>query len=95
MIRYEPSGTAPPDRVYNIGNGKPVALMDFIHTLEAALGQQARINYAPMQPGDVPATWADCSALARDTGYNPGTPLESGIKQFVDWYTHFYAEKKI
>ncbi|TVR65960.1 MAG: NAD-dependent epimerase [Spirochaetaceae bacterium] len=82
--------TPVPARVYNIGNGAPVRLMDFIHALEAELGIEARKNMLPMQPGDVPATWADCSALERDTGYRPGTEIRRGIREFVRWYREFY-----
>jgi len=77
--------------IYNIGNGGPVPLMDFIHTLENRLGRKAIINYAPMQPGDVCATWADCSALERDTGFRPHTVLSDGIRMFVDWYKNYYS----
>jgi UDP-glucuronate 4-epimerase len=81
-------------RIYNIGNGTPVALMDFIHTLEDVLGKKAVINYTGMQPGDVPATWADCSALLRDTGFKPQTALARGIQEFVAWYKEFYAAEE-
>jgi UDP-glucuronate 4-epimerase len=73
-----------PAALYNIGAGKPVELMDFIHTLEDALGKKARIQYAPMQPGDVIATFADCSALERDTGFRPQIELSDGIHIFVN-----------
>jgi UDP-glucuronate 4-epimerase len=76
--------------IYNIGNGRPTGLMDFIHTLEEALGKKAVIHYAPMQAGDVIATWADCSRLKRDTGFLPHTDLSTGIKKFVEWYGNFY-----
>ncbi|GHT52591.1 NAD-dependent epimerase [Spirochaetia bacterium] len=84
--------TTAPTHIYNIGNGTPVALLDFIHTLENALGCKAKIEYAPMQAGDVPVTWADCSALEQDTGYRPVTTLAEGIKQFIVWYKNFYRE---
>ncbi|MDR0487637.1 MAG: NAD-dependent epimerase/dehydratase family protein [Treponema sp.] len=76
--------------IYNIGAGKPVEIMDFIRTLENALNKEAVINYAPMQPGDVAATWADCSALERDTGFRPQTALFDGIQKFVTWYKNYY-----
>jgi UDP-glucuronate 4-epimerase len=79
-----------PARIYNIGNGKPVQLMDFIHSLEDELGKKAIINYAPMQPGDVHSTWADCSALERDTGFRPETELSTGISIFMNWYREYY-----
>jgi UDP-glucuronate 4-epimerase len=86
------SGISPaPARVYNIGHGSPVALIDFIHALEAELGKEAKKNMLPMQAGDVPVTWADCSALERDTGYRPKTDVRQGIKSFVVWYRNFYG----
>ncbi len=85
------SGVGPaPARVYNIGNGAPVRLMDFIEAIEAELGVKAEKNMLPIQPGDVPATWADCSALERDTGYRPSTDVRDGIRAFVKWYRGFY-----
>lgn len=85
------SGVSPaPARVYNIGNGAPVRLMDFIQTLEAELGVEAEKNMLPMQPGDVAATWADCAALARDTAYRPDTKIRDGIRAFVSWYRSYY-----
>lgn len=85
------SGVSPaPARVYNIGNGAPVKLMDFIKALEDELGVEAEKNMLPMQPGDVPATWADCSALERDTGYRPSTTIRDGIREFVSWYRGYY-----
>lgn len=86
----EDGTAAVPARVYNIGNGAPVRLMDFISALEDELGRKATKNMLPMQPGDVPATWADCSDLARDTGYRPGTEIRHGIRSFVRWYRDFY-----
>jgi len=79
-----------PVALYNIGNGGPVQLMDFIHTLEDALGKKASIVYKPMQPGEVISTWADCSALERDTGFRPATMLSAGVKEFVLWYRDYY-----
>ena len=85
------SGVSPaPARVYNIGNGAPVRLLDFIEALEAELGLTAEKNMLPLQPGDVPATWADCAALERDTGYRPSTDVRGGIREFVRWYREFY-----
>ena len=81
---------ATPATIYNIGNGTPVPLMDFIHILENALGKKALLQYAPMQPGDVSATWADCSALERATGFYPHTTLSDGINKFVKWYRDYY-----
>jgi UDP-glucuronate 4-epimerase len=79
-----------PHRIVNIGNGGKVHLMDFIRTLEGLLGRKAILNLMPMQPGDVPATWADCSLLQRLTGFRPHTDLASGLKPFVDWYRDTY-----
>lgn len=86
----DPGSSRAPYKIYNIGNGSPVELMDFIRALERALGIEAKIDYQPMQLGDVPATWADCSDLKRDTGYAPSTSVEYGIEQFVRWYREFY-----
>ena len=79
-----------PYKIYNIGNGEPVALQRYIDVLEKCLGQKAKKNFLPMQLGDVPDTWADVSALARDTGYRPKTSLEDGVKRFVEWYRGYY-----
>lgn len=80
----------PPYRIYNIGNGKPVPLMDLIATLERALGIEAKKEMLPMQPGDVASTWADCTALERDFGYRPNTPIDVGIEQFARWYRDYH-----
>jgi UDP-glucuronate 4-epimerase len=80
-----------PYRVFNIGNQDPVALGDFITTIERALGREAIKEYKPMQPGDVVATHADVSALAAWTGVSPRTPLSEGIARFVEWYRRYYA----
>ena len=81
---------APPERgvnrVYNIGNSNPVSVNDFIATLERLTGRTAKRNELPMQPGDVRATHADASALERDHGFKPSTPLEQGLGHFVDWF---------
>jgi UDP-glucuronate 4-epimerase len=76
----------PPHTVFNIGNHQPVRVMDFIHTLERVLGVQARIEFLPMQAGDVPATYADTSKLHDWVGFAPSTPLEQGLARFRDWY---------
>ncbi|MDR0731412.1 MAG: NAD-dependent epimerase/dehydratase family protein, partial [Treponema sp.] len=80
-----------PAQVYNIGNGAPVPLLDFIHALEDELGRKARMNMLPLQAGDVPATWADCGALEAATGYRPHTGIREGIRAFVAWYRGFYG----
>ena len=86
----DPASSPAPYRVYNIGNGTPVKLMDFITTLEKHLGKKAQMNMMPIQPGDVEATWADTSALEKDVGYKPTTNLDAGVEQFVRWYRKFY-----
>ena len=78
-----------PWRVVNVGNNDKVHLMDFIRTLETLLGRKAVLNLMPMQPGDVPATWADCSLLERLTGFRPATDLATGLARFVDWYRDY------
>ena len=86
----DPGASHAPYRVYNIGNNTPVELMTFIATLERAIGREAIKTMRPMQPGDVPATYADIDDLERDFGYRPRTSLEKGIAQFVKWYREFY-----
>jgi UDP-glucuronate 4-epimerase len=80
-----------PHRIVNIGNGEPVKLMTFIEAIERALGQTAAKNFMDMQPGDVPATWADSSLLKTLTGYVPATNVETGVQAFVDWYRDYYG----
>lgn len=84
------SSTAAPYRVYNIGNNQPVELMHLIATLESALGRKAEKNMLPMQPGDVPATYANIDALQRDVGFSPSTPIEDGVRKFVAWYKSYH-----
>ncbi len=79
-----------PYRVYNIGNNRAVSLMHFLDVLQQALGKKARIEMLPAQPGDLEETCADIDELARDTGFNPKTPIEEGIPLFVDWYRNTY-----
>ena len=85
-----PATSSAPYRVYNIGNHQPVELLRYIEVLEDCLGRKAERNLLPLQPGDVPDTYADVSALSRDTGYAPSTPIETGVRRFVDWYRDFY-----
>jgi UDP-glucuronate 4-epimerase len=80
-----------PYRLYNIGNSRPVELMKYIATLEACLGRKAEMNLLPLQPGDVPDTWADVDDLDRDVGYRPATPVEVGVARFVEWYLGYYG----
>ena len=82
----DPGTSFAPYRIYNIGNNNPVELMKFIETLEDALGMKAEKNMLPIQPGDVPATFADIDDLVNDTGFKPSTPVEEGIKRFITWY---------
>ncbi len=84
------SQTSAPYRVYNIGNNQPIELMHLIETLEKSLGRKAKKNMLPMQPGDVPATFADIDALQRDVGFRPSTPIEEGVQKFVDWYRQYH-----
>jgi UDP-glucuronate 4-epimerase len=85
------AGTPVPARIYNVGNGAPVSLLDFIHALEEELGCRARMNMLPPQAGDVPATWADCGALEAVTGSRPHTGIREGIHAFAAWYRRFYG----
>ena len=80
-----------PYRLYNIGNHNPVELLDFIHAIEDSLGKKAKMNFLPMQPGDVPATYADVDDLIRDVGFSPSTPVQEGIKRFAEWYKKYYS----
>jgi len=85
------SGTSyVPWRIYNIGSNDPTALNTYIETLEKLLGKTAQKELLPLQPGDVPDTYADVDDLIRDTGYKPDTPLEQGMRAFVEWFNHYY-----
>jgi len=86
----DPATSFAPYKIYNIGNNQPVALLDFIATLEKCLGKKARLNLLPMQPGDVPATCADVDDLMADVGFKPATSIGEGIRRFVDWYRDYY-----
>lgn len=90
----DPATSAAPWRVYNIGNSKPVPLLRYIEVLEECLGKKAKMNLLPMQPGDVPDTFADVEALKQDIGYQPDTPVEVGVKHFIDWYLDYYGVEK-
>jgi UDP-glucuronate 4-epimerase len=87
----DPGASAAPYRLYNIGANRPVPLMEFIGTLERCLGREAQKNFLPLQPGDVPDTYADVSDLVEDIGYHPATPIETGIDRFVRWYRDYYG----
>ena len=86
----DPAASRAPWRVYNIGNNEPVELMRYIEVLEDCLGMEAEKNMLPMQPGDVPDTFADVQALTDDVGYKPSTPVEEGVRRFVEWYRSYY-----
>lgn len=86
----DPSSSFAPYRIYNIGNSKPVDLMEFINILEDELGKKAKLNLLPLQPGDVEETYADMRDFVRDFGFTPQTDLKYGVKQFVKWYREYY-----
>lgn len=86
----DPARSRAPYRLYNIGNNSPVELMAFIEAIEKALGKKAEKNFLAMQPGDVPATWADVSDLVEDFGYKPAMSVAEGVNHFVKWYREFY-----
>lgn len=86
----DPATSRAPWRVYNIGNGNPVNLMDFVSAIERCLEKDAVKNFMPMQPGDVPCTSADTTNLANDLVYTPRVRVEEGVKRFVDWYLSYY-----
>jgi UDP-glucuronate 4-epimerase len=78
-------------KIYNIGNNNPVELMDFIEAIENALGRKAQKNFMDLQPGDVPATYADVDDLINDVGFKPETTVPDGIGRFVEWYEDYYG----
>ncbi|MDR0760782.1 MAG: NAD-dependent epimerase [Treponema sp.] len=90
VVDRSPPLSAGTYRIYNIGCGRPVDLMSFIEAIEKSTGRKARKELLPMQPGDVPVTWADTSELEADTGYRPKTGIEEGIPRFVEWYRGYY-----
>ena len=79
-------------RIYNIGNNNPVGLMEFIGVIEKALGQEAKKEFHDLQPGDVPATYADVDDLMKDVGFTPATSIETGVERFVAWYKDYYGQ---
>lgn len=87
-----PATAAVPHRLFNIGNSQPIALLRFIEVLEQALGREAIRDLQPMQPGDVPATAADTTALEAWTGFRPTTPIETGVARFAQWYRDYHAQ---
>jgi UDP-glucuronate 4-epimerase len=88
--RPDPGSGAAPYRIYNIGNNQPVELLRFVEILEEHLGRKAERVLLPMQPGDVPETYADVDDLAREVGFKPPTPIEEGLRRFVEWYRSYY-----
>ena len=90
----DPASSSAPFRLYNIGNSKPVELMRYIEVIEEYLGRKAVKNLLPLQLGDVPETYADIDDLVRDVGYRPATPVEVGVKKFVDWFCEYYGYKR-
>ncbi|HED30607.1 MAG TPA: NAD-dependent epimerase [Prosthecochloris aestuarii] len=93
-LKPDPGSSKAPWRVYNIGNSRPVNLMEYIEALEKELGKTAPREFLPMQPGDVPDTYADVTQLVEDVGYHPATPVEEGVGKFVEWYRSFYGNAK-
>jgi UDP-glucuronate 4-epimerase len=89
-MRPDPASSTAPYRIFNIGNNQPTPLMDYIAALEQALGCEAHKNFLPMQPGDVPATFADVDALHDWVGFRPETPVAEGVRRFVQWYREYY-----
>lgn len=87
----DPASSPAPYKIYNIGNNSPVALMDFISAIETATGRKAEKNFMPIQPGDVPATWADVNDLITQFNYRPNTPIQRGVNKFVEWYRWYYG----
>jgi UDP-glucuronate 4-epimerase len=90
-LDHPPSSNATPHRLYNIGNNRSEPLMRLIQVLETALGAKAKIDFAPMQPGDVKETFADISAIQRDLGFRPTTPIDVGVPKFVEWYRAYHG----
>jgi UDP-glucuronate 4-epimerase len=89
--RPDPASSRAPWRVYNIGNSQPVELMRYIEVIEECLGAKAEKNLLPMQPGDVPDTYADVDALTAEVDYKPETPIEVGVAAFIEWYRDYYG----
>ena len=89
--RPDPGTSYAPYKIYNIGNNQPVELNTFIATIESVLGRTAQKEFLDMQPGDVPATYADVDDLMADVGFKPATPIREGIERFVAWYTSYYG----
>ena len=89
-LNPDPSKSWAPFKIFNIGNSNPVSLMEYINALEVTLGIKAKIDYLPMQPGDVEATYANTNYLESYIGFKPETKIKDGIKKFIEWYKDFY-----
>ena len=89
-LKPDPGSSRAPWKVYNIGNNSPVELEEFIKAIEDSIGLKAKKNFLPLQPGDVPDTYADISALEKDFNYRPNTSIYEGINKFIDWYRDYY-----
>ncbi len=92
--RPDPATSRAPFRVYNIGNHQPVELMRYIEVIEECLGRKAEKNFLPLQLGDVPETFADIEDLVTDVGYRPATPVEVGVRRFVEWFCEYYGHTR-
>ncbi len=88
--RPDPGSSTAPWRIYNVGNSNPVELMDYVAAIEKALGKKADVEMLPLQPGDVPDTYAEVSDLVEQFDYQPTTPVEQGVASFVAWYKTYY-----
>jgi UDP-glucuronate 4-epimerase len=88
----DPGTSKAPYRIYNIGNNQPVELMRYIECIEQSLGKQAQKNLLPLQAGDVPDTFADVEDLVQDVGYKPATPVDEGVRRFIEWYVGYYRQ---
>lgn len=89
----DPASSFAPYRIYNIGNNQPVELLRFIEVIEECLGKKAVKNFLPLQDGDVPETYADVDDLMREVDFKPATSVETGVKNFIDWYLNYYGAK--
>lgn len=92
--RPDPASSYAPFRIYNIGNHQPVPLLRYIEVIEECVGRKAQKNMLPLQAGDVPETFADIDDLVRDVGYRPATPIEEGVRKFVDWFCEYYGHAR-
>ncbi len=89
----DPSSSTAPFKIYNLGNNSAIKLLDFIHAIEQELGIEAKKEFLPLQPGDVPSTFADVSDLVADFNYKPATTVKEGIRKFISWYKSYYKVK--